>query len=299
MSDSTQTADLLPFECYYENSGGEVIRFDQPPMMIRSSELFDYQWRLTTFDRAMHDGGKVVFARRPVQDKTLALDVFADTQEAHNAALNRLHDVLDYDVRRLTPGKLWVNGQYIRCLAFASIKTLDRDWTRYTVVKLSLRVVSPAWVEEHSVVLMPAEETADDNLNKRYPGRYPYRYADDDAAYRFLNDTGAPLPMILRFFGPCRNPSVFVGGNEYSLETETPTERILCWIRWRRASGVWRRTEPETISLTAGRKQTIYFCRRPRVRYPLPVWDAYPVRWYFWCRGVSLDGVDLCRCLVS
>ena len=222
MSDSTQTAGLLPFECYYENSGGEVIRFDQPPMMIRSSELFDYQWRLTTFDRAMHDGGKVVFARRPVQDKTLSVDVFAETQEAHNAALNRLHDVLDYDVRRLTPGKLWVNGQYIRCLAFASIKTLDRDWTRYTVVKLSLRVVSPAWVEEHSVVLMPAEETADDNLNKRYPGRYPYRYADDDAAYRFLNDTGAPLPMILRFFGPCRNPSVFVGGNEYSLETETP-----------------------------------------------------------------------------
>lgn len=220
MSETTQSHSLLPFTCWYQNSGGEIIRFDEAPIVVQSSGLFDYQWQFTTFDRAARDGGKAVFARRPVQEKSLVLDVFADTQEEHNAAINRLHDVLECDVGRLTPGKLWVNGQYIRCFAFASGKTIDRDWTRYSVVKLTFRVVSPAWTEERSVVLLPSDETVTDETFKQYPGRYPYRYADDDAAYRFVNDTNAPLPMVIKMFGPCSHPSVYVGGNEYSLETD-------------------------------------------------------------------------------
>lgn len=211
---------LLPYDCRYENSQGEILRLDEAPIVVQSSGLFDYQWSLTTFDRAARDGGKAVFARRAVQEKSLVLDVFADTQEEHDAALNRLHDVLDCDLYRLSPGKLWVNGQYIRCFAYASSKTLSRDWTRYTAVKLTLKVVSPAWTAEETVTLMPSENNSADTGDKRYPAVYPYQYSDGGAVYRFENVGYAPAPMMIKIFGACSSPSVYVGGNEYALNAD-------------------------------------------------------------------------------
>ena len=146
--------DVLPYSIWYENSRGDVLRLDEAPVVVQRSELFDYRWNLTAYDRALLDGGRVIHARRPIQDKTVVLDVFADTQEEHDAALNRLHNVVDYDVCALTPGELWVNDRYIRCFVSASVKTLDRDWTTYTVVGLTLKVVSPAWTAEEKVTLL-------------------------------------------------------------------------------------------------------------------------------------------------
>lgn len=213
----SDTFSLLPYSCWYENGRGDILRLDEPPILVQSSGLFDYQWSITAYDRAQRDGGRAVSRRRPIQDKTLVLDVFADTQEEHNAALNRLHDVMDYDVCKLSPGKLWVNEQYIRCFAHTSVKTLERDWTTYTVVGLTIKAVSPAWTAEKTVTLLPSSPAAPHSGNKRYPGKYPYKYAEGAEVYRFMNDTNASAPMIIKIFGKCSSPSVYVGGNEYSV----------------------------------------------------------------------------------
>lgn len=188
---------LLPYACIYQNSAGEILRFDgrnNVPYLIQTSAMFDYQWSMTTYDRARRDGGRAVFARRAVQDKSLVLDVFADTQEAHNAALNRLHDVLDYDVCNLTPGRLYINNQYIECFAYVSVKTLDRDWTEYSVVGLTFKVISPAWTKDETCTLAAGTASA------------------------AFNNTGAgTAPMIMTIHGPCRNPVVTVGGNSYGV----------------------------------------------------------------------------------
>ena len=209
--------DVLPYSIWYENSKGDVLRMDEAPIVVQTSGLMDYQWTLTAYDRALRDGGRVIHARRPIQDKTLVLDVFADTQEEHNAALNRLHDVLDYDVCKLTPGKLWINNRYIRCFVSASVKTLDRNWTTYTVVGLTLKVVSPAWTAEEKVTLLPVSEELTDAGAKAYPNRYPYRYSNGGSVCRWVNTTASPAPMIIKIFGACSSPSVYVGESEYSV----------------------------------------------------------------------------------
>ena len=209
--------DVLPYSIWYENSKGDVLRMDEPPIVVQTSGLMDYQWTLTAYDRALRDGGRVIHARRPIQDKTLVLDVFADTQEAHNAALNRLHNVVDYDVCALTPGKLWVNDRYIRCFVSASVKTLDRDWTTYTVVGLTLKAVSPAWTAEEKVTLLPVSDGQTDNGAKNYPNRYPYRYSEGGNIARWVNTTGSSAPMVIKIFGACSSPSVYIGDNEYSV----------------------------------------------------------------------------------
>ena len=178
---------ILPYRIWYENSVGETIRFDTAPIVVQTTGLFDWQWSISAYDRAIRDGGRAVAARRPVQDRTLVLDVFADTQADHNAAIDRLHNVLEYDLCALTPGKLWINDRYVRCFATASVKTLDRDWTTYTVVGLTLK--------------------------------YPYKYSEGGNVARFVNDTASSAPMILKIFGACDNPSVYIGGNEYSVNT--------------------------------------------------------------------------------
>ena len=211
-------SDLLPYRIYYENSAGETIRFDEAPIVVQTTGLFDWQWNISAYDRAIRDGGRAVAARRPVQDRTVVLDVFADTQADHNAAIDRLHNVLEYDLCTLTPGKLWINDRYVRCFATASVKTIDRDWSTYTVVGLTLKLISPAWVKEEPVTVLPVT-TATDTADKKYLGKYPYKYSEGGSVARFVNDTAAPAPMILKIFGACSNPSVYVGGNEYSVNT--------------------------------------------------------------------------------
>lgn len=214
-------SDLLPYRIYYENSAGETIRFDEAPIVVQTTGLFDWQWNISAYDRAIRDGGRAVAARRPVQDRTVVLDVFADTQAAHNAAINRLHNVLEYDLCTLTPGKLWINDRYVHCFAYASVKTIDRDWSTYTVVGVTLKLISPAWVKEETVTVLPVT-TATDTADKKYLGKYPYKYSEGGSVARFVNDTAAPAPMIIKIFGVCDNPSVYIGGNEYSVNTSIP-----------------------------------------------------------------------------
>lgn len=208
---------LLPYSCYYENSRGDILHLDEAPIIVQSSGLFDYQWNMTVYDRALRDGGRAASRRRPVQEKTLVLEVFADTQEEHDAALDQMHDVMEHDVAALVPGKLWVNDQYITCFVRAAAKALDRDWTTYTVVTLTLQVVGPAWTAEEVVTMLPADTETTVTGGKRYAGRYPYRYAPAPGDFRFHNDSLTPAPMIIKIFGACNAPSVYVGGQEYAV----------------------------------------------------------------------------------
>ena len=209
---------ILPYSIYYENSAGEIIRFDTAPIVVQTTGLFDWQWNISAYDRAIRDGGRAVAARRPVQDRTLVLDVFSDSQSEHDAAIDRIHDVLEYDLCRLTPGKLFINDRYVRCFAYASVKTLDRDWSTYTVVGLTLRLISPAWVKEETVTVLPTAASTDSG-DKKYPYKYPYKYSEGGSIARFVNDTASSAPMIIKIFGACSNPSVYVGENEYSVNT--------------------------------------------------------------------------------
>ena len=210
--------ELLPYSIRYENSAGETIRFDQAPIVVQTTGLFDWNFSIATYDRSLRDGGRAVAARRPVQERSLVLDVFADTQSEHNAAIDRLHDVLEYDLCTLQPGRLWINDRYVRCFAFASAKTLDRDWTSYTVVSLTLKMISPAWVKEETVTVLPTTQNNDSD-NKKYFGKYPYKYSEGGNVGRFVNDTSGEAPMIIKIFGACSNPSVYIGENEYSVNT--------------------------------------------------------------------------------
>ena len=209
--------DILPYSIFYENSAGETIRFDEAPIVVQTTGLFDWQFSVSSYDRALRDGGRVVAARRPVQERSLVLDVFADSQQEHDAAIDRLNNILERDLCAVVPGKLWINNRYIRCFASASVKTLDRDWTTYTVVGLTLKIVSPAWTAEETVTVLPSAQHSHSG-DKKYPGHYPYRYSEGNVA-RFVNDTAGRAPMIIKIFGPCENPSVYIGQNEYSVNT--------------------------------------------------------------------------------
>ena len=207
----------MPYEIWYENSAGETIRFDEAPIVVQTTGLFDWSFNVSAYDRALRDGGRAVAARRPVQDRTLVLDVFADTQQEHDAAMDRLNDVLERDLCAVVPGKLWVNNRYIRTFASASCKTLNRDWTTYTVVALTLKIISPAWVAEETVTVLPTAQHSTSG-DKKYLGKYPCKYSEGSVA-RFVNGTAGSAPMIIKIFGACSNPSVYVGENEYSVNT--------------------------------------------------------------------------------
>ena len=80
-------------------------------------------------------------------------------------------------------------------------------------VNLTVVAENPIWVGEDNYTFHSYGISSDNN--KRYPGRYPYRYANGLTSNYIINPhyTEANFEMII--YGPVINPQVTAGTNTY------------------------------------------------------------------------------------
>lgn len=202
--------EWLPYEIYYENSGSEIIRFDEPPLLLNTSTLFDFAHEISLYNRSTCDGGKITRTRRPAAQKQIVVNCVSWAQEEHNAAMDRLADVIEYDNANNKSGKLYVNGSYIQCRITESYKTLDREFQNSSLLNLTVWVEVPAWCKEHKYTYTPGAGTPVIGA-KRYPNRYAYAYAPSSSTVQLLNPAPSKAPLRIVFYGAATNPKVYLG----------------------------------------------------------------------------------------
>lgn len=206
--------DLFVFNCRYENSNGDVIYFDRPPYVYKTSTLFDNVWELTVNQRGAKDGGTVSARRRPASDKTITIDVFGENERDYCKIISKLQTAYDYDIVNKSPGRLYVNNQYCTGYLYGIKNTLDRNFQMLSTVTLTFMPEQPAWCEESSV-LYSSSNTYDGG--RIYPYRYPYKYTGATVSEYLMNDFYTTCPMIIEFFGPCEDPYITISGNRYGV----------------------------------------------------------------------------------
>ncbi len=126
----------------YQNHLGEEIDFSTSGIYVRSSDLHDYAWSYTA------RGGKITSFMRNVISKKIDLAISCETEAAGIQKRNTLVECCEKDVLAKQPGKIFVNGYYLKCYVTASSKSKYLDSMKTMLVSLELLSDEPFWVKE-------------------------------------------------------------------------------------------------------------------------------------------------------
>lgn len=126
---------------------------------------------------------------------------------------NELRRVADADVTAKLPGTITVDDDWnIRCYIVSS-KTSDVYWD-WIECKLTIALVDSYWwrkKQQHFV-----SGLTEDGLD--YPHDYPHDFSFQIGEGRVQVDSKIGALPLIRFYGPCANPYVIIGGNRYEVD---------------------------------------------------------------------------------
>lgn len=201
--------DLLPYEAYYENSAGSVLRLDRAPYVMTDSTLFNSSWSVSTAKRPMDEGERMLRAYRKCSDRRMTVEVTADSAALLSEKLSAMSELLFHDLETKKAGRLWINGRYMSCWCTSSTKKLSCDFISRATVELTVYPERPVWCAEK--LYRFTCEVTEPTDGHCYMYSYPKRYG---AGRRFLvinNEHYSASPMKIIFYGPADYPNIYLG----------------------------------------------------------------------------------------
>lgn len=192
----------------YKNHLGEVIDFGRSGIFVSSNDLHDYNWTVTS------KNDKISAFKRSVATRTLPVVIFCPTAEAGVAARNRLLEVAEKDVLAKKPGRIIVGDYYFSCYVTGSKKANYLRTRRRMEAKLTLVSDAPYWVRESTHSFRKA---GSEDPGFGYPFDYAFDFTSGVRSVALVNTSFTASNFRLIFFGPCKDPVVYVGGHPYGV----------------------------------------------------------------------------------
>lgn len=199
---------------YYENSNKIKLNLDEWPVVVEDiTTLYGREWKYEATENVNTNRKKLERFYRTGISKKITLQIYADTKDEFDGIMNRLNEITDIDIIEQKPGKLWVGDYYLECY-ITELDPKDYDDIFYTVdVDATIEAFTSYWVNKSMHTFHSYGITS--NYNKRYPGRYPYRYANGLKSNYLINPNYTPSNFQMIIYGPVVNPQVMVGNNTY------------------------------------------------------------------------------------
>ena len=215
-------------DVYYVNHLNERIDLDSENIILQYQELFDYSWDCETANN------KISGFYRDSVTIPVTVTVTADTDQEYFEVLEEFYSVIAKDIESVEPGRLYLGNQYLECYISGDLKKDAFMGVPIQVKNLTIVTDRPLWVCENSYTFHSYVVSSSDN--KRYAGRYPYRYANGLSNTYIQNPHFTDANFSLAIYGPVVNPQVSIGGQNYlvniileegeRLEIDSRTETI-------------------------------------------------------------------------
>lgn len=203
-------------EIYYLNARGEKLNLVEWPYRIQTGDLLNYK-KEYYFSESSH-GANILGFNTKISEKSITLTVSATDKKEYYAALNRFFDVVDSDTLSLTPGRLYFNGQYMRCYIFGSEKTEWEYGCNFLDNVISIVSGKPLWITEKALHFLPGGQSI--QYVRSYPYDYPTDYSPVVLKDSIVNDNYSATDFRMTIYGPVVNPSVSIGENVYHVLTD-------------------------------------------------------------------------------
>lgn len=194
----------------YVNNIGQEVNLNEMPYKMLVSDILDYEWEVLT------SSNKITGFGYKVREKKLNIDVHRSKLNGARKNMSVLTEIFEKDILADIPGKLYIDEQYMSCY----IKSSDKDnWETDQIIQCEYGIITdfPFWITETEYAFKTQNITS--SSNKKYPLKYPFRYANGmDNAY-VINPNFTDSNFILRVYGPVVNPQVNIGCHAYIVNT--------------------------------------------------------------------------------
>lgn len=193
---------------YESNSGASIEFAPDSAYHYKGATLHDYSHGYES------SGGRITQWTQDITDWTLDAVVAGSTAEDRNAMI----EAFEYDVLKMTPGKLWSGDYYLECYVTASSK--DLWWSDEGLMHASLTVTAekPRWVREFFKVFGDGRRD-DDDTGIDYAHDWSFDYANN-LSISFAKNTGiVEAPFRMRVYGPTPDTvQIIIGHNVYAVD---------------------------------------------------------------------------------
>lgn len=197
----------------YINSAGQEVNLNKMPYRMLVSDLLDYQ------PEVAKSNGKICgFNNDIIAEHELNIDVHRRNETSARITMNELTDIFNTDVAAAIPGKLYINDTYKNCYIYA--RDTDR-WGTDIVISCSYKVISDSlsWIQELTKQFLP-QTTVNATRGLNYPFDYPFNYAPSKVGLATWEiDHYTSSHFLMRIYGPCVDPKVFINNYPYQVFT--------------------------------------------------------------------------------
>lgn len=230
----------------YINGAGVEVNLNKAPYKMLVSDILDYEWEV------LEESNKIIGFSKKISTKEINVDVLKKEKNARRA-LNELTEVFEYDVLKMSPGKLYIDEFYLNCYFVESKK---ENWETDVMISCAFGLVTdyPFWIKETFYQFRPQQIPVKEP-DVQYPvisggtysekalenqavlGEFPFDFArpsDIKIEYPMFgfpfdfvatsygrrtieNPSFADSNFILTVYGFADNPSIMIGGHPYTV----------------------------------------------------------------------------------
>lgn len=195
----------------YINSKGIEVNLNKDPYKLLVSDLLDYEWE------PIKSANKISGFEKTVSKKSVNIDIMKNRNKTARQLMNELSFVFESDVVNRTPGKLYIDDNYMLCYIYASEKS-SWETSVFVSCEYSLITDEPFWVKEIKRSYSKSGSGAVENFD--YPYDYEYDYSAKVSTNTINNPGYADADFKMIIYGPVVNPSVEINGNIYQIVSE-------------------------------------------------------------------------------
>ena len=204
----------------YKNHINEVFEFGKDGIFVDTSDIHDYEWKVTT------KNNKIASIGYAVRKRTLPVTIICDTDEMGTAAKNRLFEVVEKDVLAMKPGQIIVGDYYLKGFVTKSVKKEYLTSKRYMKIKLTVTTDFPYWIKETNTPYGLVSNLGDSPWLD-YNVDFPVDYFSDMASKDVVNTGFVASNFRLIIYGECVNPSVNIAGHTYQVNCNVGANEFL------------------------------------------------------------------------
>lgn len=202
---------------YRNNSGNEINLTSEYYKMLRSTDLFDYEWEYLTQNE--YSPSIYKFEKNMVEKKII-VNIQATSNQVYNSLCNSITECFEKDIFDIKNGKLVVNDEYIlSCYVYA--KTI-KEWNPYSKFisnEFSIIAEKGGWKKITTKTFGSESSYEPETSENDFPYDFKYDYVPGGNSRRLVSDSIVPFDFDIIYEGPWSNPKIVAGGNVYRVYT--------------------------------------------------------------------------------
>lgn len=214
---------MLIKELYYESnyrSGGAPVTIDFLGDYVMAQDietLFKSSWDYT---ESNYNTSHILGFYKKLQEKTLTVSIMASDEKTYDQLMDRMHSAFEYDVRNVTPGKLWCNSFYLPCYITETEYEDFEEFFEAVEKKLTISTERACWMKEIQKDFFSdeQEEAPEEFLDFEYDFEYDFS-EDKQNRGNIENKSAFPAEWEIVINGPATNPQIQIGETFVQVDT--------------------------------------------------------------------------------